>query len=1207
MTRDQAVTIDLWVRPEALGGDLLAFPAKPKVTLRVTPTGVVELRHGGDVVLAANRRLTADGAWYHVALVLRQNGSAALSVNGTPAPGGEPTVGNRGVTGISGDFQIGGSRLVATVDAIRVRRGEQRFYELQEDVCDPLSARPLTRVPPFFSSTVAPTFGCSFDGTLNPQDFAGLKMDLAETEGMFVPGVRGEALDLSEPKVTDSTYVGMDVLPDAAGTIEFWFRPRDWDNATVGDFMGTNVPAVSLFRVTSAKLSAHYHGYRTLRVRQGRAAREVENDLIPVHPGKWTHAVVTWGPAGTRVYLDGVPQLIPQVTWGGPAHIFDREEHANWLKRTDGKQDGTYRLLFNSSHTLIDELRIYPWAMRPAEVRNAHNRFFADAAILLKPLPPVDATFDYFAHAWDPQERLQVALRCLPVEDVTPHQADLVLRTASGEVLGRQDAVALDKTGQAAAIFKGALPFGDYEVEVTRQRADGERLPPVVLEYQRLKPAWYANELGKERSVPPPWTPIRVAGTTVDVWGRTVTLAATGLPAQIRAVGQDLLAAPISIHGRANGEDVALTGDAVSFTDVAADRVQWQAALRGGALGAKIDAWMEYDGLIYVTVDLHAVGDQPVALEKLQVDIPMSPAVASQLICNGAGQNFRASWDIRMIPDGEGSVWNTRTSKPEMQQGLRFGSFCSQIWLGGDRAGLSLSGENDKGWTPDSKTAAQEIIRRDGAVVLRLNVISLPVKVGESRPFHFILTPTPTKPEPAGWRGWNRMEPGTPLAAYDVIDDFIGFPLKSDPANPESLNFELEPKSWEAAATQAASIAAKFGDNNPVFFYMDYSWPRPGPGFADWNHDLWAGTGRIAWTMPELEDYMVWIINEYIKRGLIDGLYVDDVSVGRTYSLAGTAYSLEGAQFPVPEGLPGRRQGFNFMGYRRFCQRIWKLLVAQGKDPHILSHMTYCFEVPALSFNTSIVNGEARMIGLGAKHDTMDNWSRDELRIMGRAPKWGFATFWKPTVEIKGKIPKAMDAWYHGQTRAMHANVMQADMWYLWHYPSARNILPSLYEFGMGDPGLRFIPYWEDTVTEVTAEAVDSIEVGLFVRPGRALVMISNFARQDQEVTLKLLAERLFPEAQSVVWRDIDCSLEAPESGLASPAEMAELGDNLNRDDLMGDGEDELPDGEALEEMLAGVDPVAKERERLAMHADGDQVRLIVRQRDYRLLEVRPE
>ena len=63
---------------------------------------------------------------------------------------------------------------------------------------------------------------------------------------------------------------------------------------------------------------------------------------------------------------------------------------------------------------------------------------------------------------------------------------------------------------------------------------------------------------------------------------------------------------------------------------------------------------------------------------------------------------------------------------------------------------------------------------------------------------------------------------------------------------------------------------------------------------------------------------------------------------------------------------------------------------------------------------------------------------------------------------------------------------------------------------------------------------------------------------------------------------------------------------SLNLDALSGDAGDDILGGGDLDDALEGVDPVAKERERLAMQVEGDTVKLVIRKRDYRLLEFRP-
>ncbi|OPZ30609.1 MAG: hypothetical protein BWZ02_00683 [Lentisphaerae bacterium ADurb.BinA184] len=1207
---DGALTLDFWVWPEAAPAAMcVAFLATARaeagLAVRLAPDGEVQLTDG-ETVLLTHPRQAPPGVWTHLAVVVDTKRGAGVLVNGAPQWVAEearaPVLGLAGE--LRGALSVGGdpsrqNGLTGRLDAVRLSRRERLFYVLDDRiVADPDRRRVLADGPPWFARRLAPHLYCSFDGSVTPEESAGRPVEGQAPAAAFAPGVRGQALDLSAAEAVGFAVKGIGVLPAEAGSIAFWFRPKDWNNFLVGEYLGQGVPWVNLMRLAPANYEP-YRAYKALAVAQGRAGQDHPADLAPFHPGKWTHVAVTWGGEGAGVYLDGVPQRIGQAVLGGSSNPLDQHDYDAWKERTGGKEDGTYRLTLSPSATLLDELCIYPYCLLPEEVWNSYARMLPEAEQAMKRLPAVRTRFEYFAHSWEGIEHLDIGLSCLPVDGVSPVAADVRLAGADGGVLSEEAGVALDKEGHAQIRVTRSLPFGRYPIEVTPRDAGGKALLTHRGEYVRVRPPWYENDLGKERSVPAPWSPIKLDGNVLHVVGREVHLTPGGLPGRIRSLGREVLAAPVELHVRAGGRDLTAGEGALRFAETAADRVSWESRFAAAPLELSVAAWMEYDGLMYYTVTLAAQGE-PVTVESVVVSFPLADAVATQLIGNTGGNNFRNAWDVRMLPPGDGPLWSSLNCRKGIEYGLDYGNYFPHIWVGNDDVGLCFSGENDRGWTPDDRTPAQEITREGGTTRFRMNVVSKPVAVTkDGHRFTFILTPTPAKPEPKGWRGWNRARRGTPLSVYDAIDDFVGFPMKSDPAKPESLKFDLEPKSWEAAAQQRQSIREKFGEENPVFLYIDYSWPKPGPSFADWNHDLWAGTGRIAW-IPEFEDYLVWVMNEYISRGLIEGVYIDDASLGRTYSLASTAY-------PVDWNERKRRMGFSTMGFRRFCQRVWKLFEANGMTPHILPHMTYCFELPAFSFCTAIVNGEARMINLGARHDTMDAWSRDELRIMGNGPKWGLATFWKPTVEVNGIIPKPMEAWHYWQCRTLHANVMQADMWYLWHYPTANVILPDLLDFDFSDPAPSFIPYWRNR-NLLTAEAAAGADVaaGIFRKPDRALIMVSNFAREDQAVTLALNTAELFGREGTVAWRDADRSLDPPENLVASDAEIAQAAKAAAHASELGDGEAAEPlDEAALLDVLSGVTPREKEQARLAIRPDGNRVSLVVRKRDYRLLEVR--
>jgi len=1229
LVRTDEVTLDFWLKPAAKQAcerpTVVSIPAAGKIALMLQRAGDGTLRVLlGETELLRHSRAAPPEEWTHIALLFGR-GSATLLVNGTPLasePKTRPLVseflGRIGETLVLGGSASSDRGIAGLFDEVRLSRVQRLFYELEDDrVFDRDGKRPFFHETPYFARK-AFLVCCSFDGTLRPEVFRGFGQEGTDPPASaFVPGVRGQAFDLGRSEEAKFALRGHNVLPQDEGTMEFWFRPRDWNNFFVGsDYFGRDVPGFDLLQFVDRSAPAPVV-LRSLRIMTGVKRTDAHRHWVKFHPGRWTHVVLTWGGGKPNaVYLDGQPQEVGQVFFVGGGEAEAKALKA-WRERTGGKDDGAHWLVFTKSATLVDELRIYSYAFAPEEARNAYLRCFRDYEHKLAKLSPIRAEFSYVAHSWDMIERLVISVVCLPVNEVAPASVSIsVVPAGQDKPLHTCNDVALDQNGQAIATITSHFDFGTYTVELVSKSPDGKTLATVRTEYVRQQPPWWKNTLGKDRTVPPPWTPIQVEGDTLRVWGRTIKLDKTGLPASVTAVGRELLSAPVGVYGQADGAAVRLAGEGTTITERGEDIVRWAARMADGPLAARVQAWMEYDGLMYFTVTLVPARTAPVRVEKLVVDFPLRSAEATQYICNSGGFNFRASWDVGFIPEGQGTVWSTLKPARWMERAFALGNYCPNIWIGGDYCGLNFSGDNDQGWTPDNSVAAQEIVRAGQSVLYRMNVVSRPVTVEKERAFTFIVIPTPTKPMPKGWRGWNRSKLGTPNAVVDGIDAFLGFAVTADPGSPSAeLSFKLEPHDWETAKVQAVGLREKIGPRNPRLMYIEYSWPRLGPSMADWSRDLWAGTGRLAWT-PEVEDYYVWIMNEYFKRDIIDGLYIDDTSMGKTFSLAATAY-------PFPEAREGRRVGFNSMGFRRFLQRCYKCLCQQGKTPYICPHMTYCFEMPALSFCTAAVNGEDRDIFPFATHDAIDTWSLTELRVMGNGPKWGFATFWKPCVQGTENVKdrKLLQAWLHRQARAMHALITQHDIWYYWHYPTGNTIIPSYVNFGMDDPELRFIPYWETKdIARVTvepaaadrkagqpaAEAKDGhILLGFYVKKDRAMLMISNLDRAEHTVTVSVNPAKLFGTGRDseLSWADIDSSLEKPEDLLAAGGKGGPKAD-VEAGKLLGEKGEEPTDEQAADE-LEGVTPKEREAMRLAIRPSANAVTLVVRGHDYRLLEIR--
>ncbi|NLL84102.1 MAG: hypothetical protein GX230_07675, partial [Lentisphaerae bacterium] len=592
------------------------------------------------------------------------------------------------------------------------------------------------------------------------------------------------------------------------------------------------------------------------------------------------------------------------------------------------------QLICHSSGTAIDELAIYPWAFTEQEVANDYSRFFPDSVERLVKLAPITVKPQYDHY----RQRLEVGVRALPRGDREPDMIRLTVGTGAALIPGAVVEAALPHNGRTNVVMAVPLDFDTPYVVRAETFIEGAAVATVDDTFTRVKPEWWRNTLGKGLDVPAPWSPVTVAADgVIGVWGRTLKLAAGGLPAAITSAGAELLEGALRLHGElADGTAITLTGTAApAMINSAPDRVQWCGKLIGGGVAADIEGELEYDGLIRLKLTLQQAGGE-VQLRRLDLDVPLNAAHATQVLANGGGSNFRASWDARLVPAGEGCVWNGRAAINN--KAVTTGHFLPVVWLGDDCRGLCFFGENDRGWTPNPGAAAQEIWREGGVVTYRMRLVSQPVTLESAREIELFIHPTPTKPLPEHWRAFNRGAP--PVPNYEGIDAFIS-PTLTVPAGLPShigITFGLEPHSWEDVAANSEALRKRAGaPGSPRLFYIDYSWPRLGPSMAEFTRAGLFARGRMTWT-AEVEDYMVWIINEYIRRDLIDGIYIDDTSLGSTTMTNSTAYRLADGTI---------QPGFNTMGFRRFLQRVWSLYAAQGKRARIIPHMTYCYEIPA--------------------------------------------------------------------------------------------------------------------------------------------------------------------------------------------------------------------------------------------------------------------
>lgn len=180
---------------------------------------------------------------------------------------------------------------------------------------------------------------------------------------------------------------------------------------------------------------------------------------------------------------------------------------------------------------------------------------------------------------------------------------------------------------------------------------------------------WLNSTLDLDTTLVPPYTPVVVRGNTVSVLGRTVALAAGGLPAQVRSwftpemtsVGRRpraLLAEPITLTALDSaGRMEAWTHGALHFTRKMPGAAAWEVKSSSGALSLLTRAQMEFDGNIEYTIALTT--SKPTALSDVRLDVPYRRSVAKYLMGMGekgglAPDRYDWKWDVKKNQD---AVW----------------------------------------------------------------------------------------------------------------------------------------------------------------------------------------------------------------------------------------------------------------------------------------------------------------------------------------------------------------------------------------------------------------------------------------------------------------------------------------------------------------------------------------------------------------------
>ncbi len=691
-------------------------------------------------------------------------------------------------------------------------------------------------------------------------------------------------------------------------------------------------------------------------------------------------------------------------------------------------------------------------------------------------LKPLSAELTYYRF----DEELQIALR--------PARDDLVVRGDHATVTLARDGraqLALDlpltlEGTFAATADVSALKAGIYHLAGAVVDADGAALATVERDWECEEDGWeWLRSLGVVEGVLPPWTPVQVRGSVASCWGRDCDLSA-GLPVSLTSQSEELLAAPMTLTARLGDEEVSLIGpsaDVARRGDVAAE-VKSRSKRYG--LLTELSGRIEYDGLLRYQITL--TPEDPRELADLTLTIPLQSEFTTLL-------NYTPmSRDEAPVYEGEGSFAHGLPAKDGVVWSAGFVPF---LWLGNEDLGLSWMMEDDRAFDLGEDDPAIEVIRSGERTDLQISFGALRA-LKEPVTLDFAIQATPARPLPENWRGWRWISQTWDFEAPPDRDpdqkwfniSCYWFTLFSD-----TIGW---PESWEYSrmGDYARYLEGKGGNLLP---YMESgSVPTLSPEGARYA-ELWGTVPRRTADQmvkscygSDFAHYAVFYAEKLLRDHQPQGVYIDLVGVHPCSNTEhGCGYERDGEIRPT---VP-------IFAARRCYQRIRGLFLQHGIEPLIITSSRW--KMPHYFYADSACSGEQFYHPINTDkrpyHEIvpLDGWRAEFLSAQSG------------TVSVL--LPAWRDTAVYGrpdETEQMLALTLQHDIevWPIW---CAGRPVQESWEakarFGMTSDAV-FHPYWRDQ--DFVATEAENVLIGLYSKPGAALVIVSNMTDEDRAIPL---------------------------------------------------------------------------------------------------------
>ncbi|MBR2624949.1 MAG: hypothetical protein IKD23_00970 [Lentisphaeria bacterium] len=235
---------------------------------------------------------------------------------------------------------------------------------------------------------------------------------------------------------------------------------------------------------------------------------------------------------------------------------------------------------------------------------------------------------------------------------------------------------------------------------------------PMLQEWKKIvaSEAWKGNKIGIDHDVPPPWTPMTVENTKINMWGRSWDFDGKALPQTITSQGEELLASPLRFVALVDGKWVTSTPGTGKIVSSFPDQVIYEGETEVAGVKIKTRFTLEFDGFVWMEYFISRGKNIP----RLALEFPIRREVAQFFRKQSEGLTAKA------VRDRWGKITVNRQLGPLKPY------FAKDFCFANDKIGIDFATEGVAGWYAKDFKRRVEWLVSDTEVIARFNFIDNP-------------------------------------------------------------------------------------------------------------------------------------------------------------------------------------------------------------------------------------------------------------------------------------------------------------------------------------------------------------------------------------------------------------------------------------------------------------------------------------------------